>query len=90
MPDTVAARTLPPMLRATVAPASLLPVMVLPTSAALMMSSVATALISGGSAMVSTTMLRLVLAVAPVANVAVASMVSPPCPMAVMSASTSV
>ena len=65
MPDTVAARTLPPMLRATVAPDSLLPVMVLPTSAALMMSSVATVLMTGeaAGAVVSPVTVKLLVAV---------------------------
>ena len=55
-----------------------------------MMLSVATALSVGGSAMVSTTKLRDVLARPPAPNVAVALMVSAPSPMAEMSASTSV
>ena len=59
MPLTVAARELPPRLSATVAPASLVPVRVLVTSAALTMSSVATTLIAGAAGTsVSTVMLR--------------------------------
>ena len=64
--------------------------MTLPTSEALMMSSVATALSVGAVAMVSTTKLRDVLATPPALKMAVALMVSAPSPMAVMSASTSV
>ena len=55
----MAARVLPPMLSATVAPASLVPVRVLVTSAALTMSSVATKLITGAAGTsVSTEMVR--------------------------------
>ena len=55
MPLTLAARVLAPIVKATVAPASLVPVMVLPTSAALMMLSVATVLMTGAATVESST-----------------------------------
>ena len=91
VPLTAAARVLPPIDKATLAPASLLPVMVLATSAALMMLSLATTLIeSARGAAVSTMMARVLAAlVLPLASVWVTLKVSAPWPMAVMSAGTS-
>ena len=67
----MAARVLPPMLSATVEPATLVPVMVLATSEALTMSSLATALITGAPlGAVSTVMVRVLAAlVLPLASV---------------------
>ena len=67
MPVTVAARVLPPIVKATEAPASFVPVMVVLCSLALMMSSVATALMVGamGAAVSMVKGFRLVEAVCP-------------------------
>ena len=92
MPVTVAARVLPPIVKATEAPASFVPVMVVVCSLALMMSSVATALMMGAvGAAVSTVMARVPAAlVLPAASVCVTDRVLAPWPMAVMSAATKV
>ena len=83
----MAARVLPPMLSATVEPATLVPVMVLATSEALTMSSLATKPITGAPlAKESTVMVRVPAALLlPAASVWVALKISVPWPMAVMS-----
>ena len=85
-------RVLPPSVRATVAPASAVPVIAADCSLALTTSSPATLSIRGWlGARVSTVMLRVVTAeVLPAASVAVTESVSSPWPIAVMSAAFSV
>ena len=53
LPLTVATRLVPPMLTDTVAPASLVPLMLLPTSKVLTMLSVATVLMTGAEGAVA-------------------------------------
>ena len=83
MPLTAAARVLPPIDKATVAPASFRPVMVVePISKALITSSVATTLITGAmGASVSTLMAAVPMGLLlPAASVCTALKVAAPCP----------
>ena len=85
-------RVTPPIVSATLEPASAVPVTALVCSLALMMSLPATTEITGAlGTSVSTVMARLAAAeVLPAASVALTDRVSGPCPMSVMSAACSV